>query len=178
MSLLVTEMVFRIPLLGGYMERAGHIRVDEGAGRAAFDRAVAKLRAGKTVGIFPEGALSPREGGMCPARTGTARMALIAAVPVIPVGIWLDRSLIRRQETQVDHMEATARYYLRGPYAITVGEPLTFTGNVEDREAVRAMSSAINDRIQRLTIESARRLYERRRVEAHDLISAAQGMQI
>lgn len=63
--------------------------VDRSGGRAAqsfIDQAVARIRAGGLVGIFPEGAFSP-DGRLYKARTGVGRIALRAKAPVVPVGL-------------------------------------------------------------------------------------------
>jgi len=108
--------------------------------------------------IFPEGALSPLEGGICPPHTGVARLALITGAPVIPVGIHLQRERIHFRATTVDGKTEVARFYLHGPYAVTIGEPMRFEGNIEDREYVRVVSQRIMQRIVSLSAESARRM--------------------
>jgi 1-acyl-sn-glycerol-3-phosphate acyltransferase len=158
MSLLITEMAFKAPVFGHILRMSGHIPVLQDNGRAAFDRALELLKAGRTIGIFPEGSLSPHEGGLCKSRTGTARLALLSGAPVIPVGIHLHRERIRYVDTTFEDMSATARWYLNGPYAMTVGEPMTFSGDVEDRAYVRSVSETIMLRIGRLARESAFRL--------------------
>ena len=154
MHILITEMCFKVPVVGKLLRMAGHIPVVAGNGRVAFDEAIQLLRDGKTVGIFPEGALSPLDGGACHPHTGVARMALMAGAPVIPVGIHLERERIKFVETTVDDKTETARWYLRGPYAMTVGEPMRFEGHVEDRQYVRSVS----ERITCLSHESAQRI--------------------
>jgi 1-acyl-sn-glycerol-3-phosphate acyltransferase len=67
----------------------GQIPLDRSGGRAslvALDAALPVLRAGELVGIFPEGTRSP-DGRLYRGRTGVAKLALDAGVPVIPVGI-------------------------------------------------------------------------------------------
>ena len=181
MSILVTGDVFRIPLLGRYLRAAGHIPVIKTNGRPAFDKALALLRAGQTIGIFPEGRLSPMVdgdtsrptlgsrpmGGLSPipgeiaiarARSGTARLALGAGVAVVPVGIHLPQNRIRHIEGKINGTVGFARLVRRGPYAMTVGEPLRFTGDPEDRELVRLVSEQIMDQIAALRHQSRRRL--------------------
>jgi 1-acyl-sn-glycerol-3-phosphate acyltransferase len=53
---------------------------------AALQAGVQALREGRLVGIFPEGTRSP-DGRLYRGKTGVARMALEARVPVIPVAI-------------------------------------------------------------------------------------------
>jgi 1-acyl-sn-glycerol-3-phosphate acyltransferase len=132
--------------------------VIHGNGRAALEEAVQLLEKGRTVIIFPEGAISPLEGGFHRAHTGIARMALRTGVPVVPVGIGLDRERIRLVETEVDGKTEVGTWYLSGPYAMTVGEPMVFEGDVEDREYVREVSTQIMERIIQLAHRSTARV--------------------
>jgi 1-acyl-sn-glycerol-3-phosphate acyltransferase len=87
-----------------------------------------------------------------------ARLALRTGAPVIPIGIGLQRDRIRVIEAKVDGDKATGHFYLTGPYAITVGRPLTFAGDVEDRERVRAVAGQIMHHIRDLARQSERRV--------------------
>ena len=158
MHILITEMCFKVPALGYFLRQAGHVPVVDGNGHAAFDEALQLLRDGKTVGIFPEGALSPLDGGLEKPHTGIARLALITSAPVIPVGIYMQRERIRFVETSVGNKTETARWYLCGPYAMTVGEPMRLVGNAEDRQCVRSVSEHIMQRIAWLARESEGRM--------------------
>ncbi len=158
MHILITEMCFKVPAVGHFLRQAGHVPVVDGNGRAAFDEAIRLLKDGKTVGIFPEGALSPLDGGTWHPHTGVARLALLGGAPIIPVGIHLQRERIHFVETTVEAKTEIARWYLRGPYAMTVGEPMRFDGDVEDRQYVRSVSDRIMQRIACLSRESARRI--------------------
>ena len=53
----------------------------------AFDRALAALCAGDSVGVFPEGTINRHPTRLLRGRTGAARLALMAGVPVVPAGI-------------------------------------------------------------------------------------------
>lgn len=158
MHILITEMAFKAPLFGQYLRAAGHIPVLRDNGRAAFDTAVDLLRQGKTVGIFPEGALSPREGGLQKPRTGAARLALTAGVPLVPVGIALEPERMHYVDTTFGGISETARWYLNGPYAMTIGEAITLEGSIDDWDYVREASALILNRIGLLANESALRL--------------------
>jgi 1-acyl-sn-glycerol-3-phosphate acyltransferase len=158
MSILITETCFKVPVFGHYLRASGHIPVIHNNGRAALEEARRRLQAGRTIGIFPEGALSPLNGSVCEPRTGTARLALSTGVPVVPAGIHLDRERIRFFETQVDGVTEIARWYFRGPYAVTIGEPMYLAGDVEDWEHVRSVSAQIMGRIVQLAHESALRM--------------------
>ncbi len=81
--------LFRKPVLGSLLRAAHQIPVDRGRGEAsgALSAASAALRAGECVAVFPEGTIStdlePMRG-----KSGAARLAQRAGVPVVPVGLW------------------------------------------------------------------------------------------
>ncbi len=150
--ILINNLLFQVPLLGEYLRRSGHIPVIGGSGQAAIDSALAHLRKGHTILIFPEGDLSPEEGGFHKPRTGVARLALLSGAPVIPVGIHLQRERCHVIRSRVKGNDEYGRWYLRGPYNITVGQPLRFSGDVEDRPHVRQVAETVMHHI----IEMAR----------------------
>lgn len=156
--ILILDTLFKIPVVGFSLRLSGHIRVDPDAGRKAMEQSRQALQAGCTLGIFPEGIISPPEGGMHPLHSGMARLALASGAPVIPVGIALDTARLKLLESQVDGKMEMGAWYMRGPYAITVGEPLTFRGNPEDRNQVGKVSEQIVQQIGILARQSARRL--------------------
>jgi 1-acyl-sn-glycerol-3-phosphate acyltransferase len=153
MSVMVTRSAFEVPVFGSYLQQAGHVPVVRGSGGTSVHAAVRLLKAGRTVAIFPEGALSPLEGGIGfhQPHTGVARLALSSGAPVVPVGIGLDRAGIRHRLVEVGGKPEEARFYLCGPYALTVGEPMWFKGRVEDRDYVRSVSERIMQRIVQLS---------------------------
>jgi 1-acyl-sn-glycerol-3-phosphate acyltransferase len=61
-------------------------RESRSAAEAALQTGVQALREGNLVGIFPEGTRSP-DGRLHRGKTGVARMALEAQVPIVPVAI-------------------------------------------------------------------------------------------
>ena len=63
---------------------AGEMFRAAGADLSFFHEALRRLRAGRCVAIFPEGALNPTE-TLLPFKQGAALLALQAGVPVIPV---------------------------------------------------------------------------------------------
>jgi 1-acyl-sn-glycerol-3-phosphate acyltransferase len=156
--ILITNMCFRMPVLGRLLQGAGHIPVVVGNGRVAFDAGVELLREGKTVGIFPEGALSPLQGGLCQGHTGVTRLALAGNAPVIPAGIALDPEHIVLTEARGGDQMETARIYLGGRYAVTTGLPVHLEGNLEDRAYVKAATCHIMDAIAGLAQTSALRM--------------------
>lgn len=158
-SVLISESVFRVPLVGRYLRAAGHIPVLAGAGPAALRAAEAALAAGRSVAIFPEGAISPLDGRFHRPRSGLARLALSSGAPVVPVGIALERERLRLTELRIGATREVATWYLRGPYALSVGAPLRFTGDPQDRALVAAVSAAVMGQIVQLAGQSAYRLH-------------------
>jgi len=124
---LAKQEVFDQPVAGWLMRQMRHIPVDR-YGRAAdsFTTAVDYLRRGELIGMFPESTISPSFVPM-QGKTGAARMAMTAGVPLIPCAVWGSQRILtkgRRQNLQ------------RG-LAITVlyGEPIHY-GPGEDPVAV------------------------------------------
>ena len=157
-SILIDDRLFKVPVFGDYLKAVDHIPVVPGRGREAFDEARRRLDSGHNVAIFPEGAISPSDGGLYPPRTGAARLALLTGAPIIPIGIHLDPTRIRRINTEIDGKIAMGTWYLGGPYAMTVGEPLRVEGHVEDRQSVIEASERIMRYIAHLAQESAYRM--------------------
>ncbi len=156
--ILINQVLFQVPLLGNYLRRSGHIPVVAGSGAAAIEAAVERLREGCTVMIFPEGQISPLDGGFHKAHTGVARLTLLSGAPVVPVGIHLQRERIQSIRSVVRGKEEIGHWYLRGPYHVTVGKPLHFRGDVEDRDQVRKISDLVMHHIIELARESENRM--------------------
>ena len=83
--------VFNVPVIGRILLAAGQIPVDRESTHAskALDHAVAALKAGHLIGIYPEGTLT-RDENLWPmvAKTGAARLAIITQLPIVPVAAW------------------------------------------------------------------------------------------
>jgi len=157
-SVIVDGALFEVPLFGHYLRGAGHVPALRGNGQVTLGAAQRLLEAGRSVVIFPEGHVSPLEGGFYPPCTGTARLALRAGAPVIPVGIYIPRARIRTLDLKFAHKSGVTKWYPRGPYAMTVGAPMRLKGDIADRPHVRALSERIMQRIIALSYESARRV--------------------
>jgi 1-acyl-sn-glycerol-3-phosphate acyltransferase len=156
--ILINQVLFNVPVLGEYLRRSGHIPVAVGQGQAALEAALDLLSRGKTVMIFPEGDLSPEQGGFQKPRTGVARLALMSGAPVIPVGIHLLRERMHTIRSTVKGEIHYGRWYIRGPYNMTVGEPLHFNGNVEDHIYVRKVAESVMHHIIELSRQSEIRM--------------------
>lgn len=156
--ILIRGNLFNIPLMGSSMRLSGHIPVITGKGQACLNQAQALLKAGRTVAIFPEGEVSPLEGGFHKPHTGLARLALSTGVPVIPVGIHIDTQQVHLTHSEVDGIHEVGTWYFHGPYAVTIGEPIFPHGSLADHEQVQQVSRQIMHRIIQLSLESAQRI--------------------
>jgi 1-acyl-sn-glycerol-3-phosphate acyltransferase len=142
-TFLAKREYFTQPGLLGFIKRTfftgmNQVPVDRAVGsaaQAAMDTAVRLLREEKVLGIYPEGTRSP-DGRLYKGKTGVARMALEAGVPVIPVAmIGTDRV-----------NPIGSRIWRPYPVHIKIGEPLDFSryaGMAGDRFIERSMTDEI-----------------------------------
>jgi len=88
--------LFRIPLLGGHLRRAGHLPVVRGNPRASLKSLSEGARLIRERGIslllFPEGGRMPAE--MSGFKEGAAYLAMKAGVPAVPIGILGTREVL------------------------------------------------------------------------------------
>ncbi|WP_328466361.1 1-acyl-sn-glycerol-3-phosphate acyltransferase [Actinoplanes sp. NBC_00393] len=127
------------------MEGLGAIRVERAGGRAAltaFDAAIPALQGGDLVAVYPEGTRSP-DGKLYRGRTGVARLAVAAGVPIIPVGM-----------LGTEKVQPIGRLYpklMRDTITIKFGRPIETTGRSDDRTALRELTDQVMAEIQKLT---------------------------
>jgi 1-acyl-sn-glycerol-3-phosphate acyltransferase len=116
---MAKDAVFRHRVSGPLMRGMHHIPVDREDGQPAFDEAVAALRRGEIVGVFPEATISPSF-TLKKFKTGAARMAAEAGVPLLPVALWGTQRLWTKGRPRT----LTRRHT---PVCIRVGDPITLT---------------------------------------------------
>lgn len=98
------------------------IPVNRGAGADAYAVAVLSLRAGEVVGLMPEATIS-RSFELKEFKTGAARMALEAQVPVVPLIVWGAHRIWTK-----DHPRNLGRK--KTPITVAAGPPLRPAGDV------------------------------------------------
>jgi 1-acyl-sn-glycerol-3-phosphate acyltransferase len=127
------------------MEGLGAIRVERAGGRAAltaFDAAIPALEGGDLVAVYPEGTRSP-DGKLYRGRTGVARLAVAAGVPIIPVGM-----------LGTEKVQPIGRLYpklMRNTVTVKFGRPIETVGRSDDRTALRELTDQVMAEIQKLT---------------------------
>ncbi|MGV8025432.1 MAG: lysophospholipid acyltransferase family protein [Anaerolineaceae bacterium] len=150
--ILVNRKIFQIPFIGKIIEQAGTIPVDKenGNGGELINHSIRILQQNFPIGIFPEGRLTPDVHALSPLHTGVIRIALTAQVPIIPVGIYVHHRSVRRYSFHNKFGLDESRWLLHGKYYITIGAPLYFDGDIENRELVREFTQKISLEIKRL----------------------------
>jgi 1-acyl-sn-glycerol-3-phosphate acyltransferase len=158
-SIMITGKAFTVPLFQDILHRSGQIPVIPGNGKQALEHARQRLELGGAVAIFPEGHISPQGGGHLPPRSGAVKLAMLTGAPIVPVGIYYPRERSIYITSKITGGEKTEGYwYLRGPCSITVGEPMFFMGNAENKTQIRDASTCLMERIAYLAEESQRRM--------------------
>jgi 1-acyl-sn-glycerol-3-phosphate acyltransferase len=131
----------QVKVVGFLIRHTGTIPVDRRAGAGAYAVAVASLRSGELVGVYPEATIS-RSFELKEFKTGAARMALEAKVPIIPLIVWGTQRIWTK-----DHPKAIG--YRRIPVQVQVGAPIPATGTAAELDtALRAEMTTLLDRAQ------------------------------
>lgn len=89
--------LFELPVLGRWLAACEQIPVHRGGGRAAeaFRDAVAAVAQGRCIVVMPESTITKDpQGWPMAGKTGAARIALRAGVPVLPLGQWGAQELL------------------------------------------------------------------------------------
>ena len=125
-------------LTAKFFRGAGQLPVDRSGGRAseaALRTGLKVLSKGEALGIYPEGTRSP-DGRLYRGKTGVARMALEAHVPVIPV-VMIDTEKIQPPGRVIPKI---------GRVGVKIGKPLDFS-RYEGMEGDRFVLRSITDEI-------------------------------
>ncbi|MDV6260858.1 lysophospholipid acyltransferase family protein [Rhodococcoides yunnanense] len=117
---MAKKEVFDNKISGPVMRALRHIPVDRGAGAESYKSAVESLRNGELVGVYPEATIS-RSFEIKEFKSGAARMAIEAGVPIIPTVIWgAQRVWTKGYPKRLGRTNT--------PISIAVGEPIAPVG--------------------------------------------------
>jgi putative phosphoserine phosphatase / 1-acylglycerol-3-phosphate O-acyltransferase len=123
--------VFDAPIVGQIASALGGIRVDRGTGSDEPLREAANaLEAGELVAMMPQGTIPRGRAFFEPklvGRWGAARLAALARVPVVPVGLWGTEQVWPRSS--------------RVPFVWNVADPATVTVRVGERVDLKYRSA-------------------------------------
>jgi 1-acyl-sn-glycerol-3-phosphate acyltransferase len=136
---LAVSDAFEQRFVGWALRRTGQIPLRRGLGDwDAIGKIADVLRAGALAGMSPEGTVGDGS-ELQPGQRGAARIALLAGVPVIPVGVW---------GTQHRWGKAGLRRGLdRPPLAVVAGPPIPPAGEARSRPDTIEFTARIMDGI-------------------------------
>jgi 1-acyl-sn-glycerol-3-phosphate acyltransferase len=140
--MIKTEMQ-DIKIVNFLIKHSGTIPVDRRAGGGAYAVAVERLRAGEIVGMYPEATIS-RSFELKEFKTGAARMAQEAQVPIVPLIVWGAHRMWTK-----DHPRNMGRKKI--PITVAVGTPIRAVGTID--EASAAMREAMTTLLHRVQHE-------------------------
>ncbi len=150
--------LFKNKFLGVFFRSAGQIPVERASKNAvgAFDAAVAGVRAGKCLVVYPEGTIT-RDPDLWPmvGKSGAARIALETGAPVIPIGQWGAQHLLAPYAKKPD-------LFPRKLITMKVGDPVDLAdlaGKEQDaaavNEATDRIMAALTDLVEEVRGETA-----------------------
>lgn len=132
-----------------FFKAAGQISCERAGGKKSeqsLNIALDVLKSGNLLGIYPEGTRSP-DGRLYRGRTGVARLALAAGVPVIPTGL-VGTEDVMPKEAKLPKLRGNS------PVRVRFGKPLDFSrfeGQQRDRFALRSITDEIVYEIMQLS---------------------------
>jgi 1-acyl-sn-glycerol-3-phosphate acyltransferase len=150
-----------------FMKGVGQVPIDRSGGAdAALNTALRVMGENELLGIYPEGTRSP-DGRLYRGKTGVARMALVAGVPVIPVAMIGTRE-IQPAGQKIPNVRRVG---------IKIGTPLDFSryeGMENDRFVLRSMTDEIMYELMELSGQEYVDIYASR---AKEVIADGQSVQ-
>jgi len=148
---LAKRGVFAVPILGWSIRAAGFIPVDRGdrtRGAATMEAALARLKKGRSLVVFPEETRT-RTGELSEFKKGAALLAIRSGLPILPVGIAGTRRVL-----------AAGRWLMRpGPVVVAIGDPIEVAGR--DRKERGEVTGLLRDAVAGLREEAAKELGDR-----------------
>src|SRR3978361_2350985 len=112
---MIKQEMTEVKVVNFLIRHTGTIPVDRRVGAGAYEVAVQRLRAGELVAVYPEATIS-RSFELKEFKTGAARMAIDAEVPIIPLIVWgAQRIWTKDRPRRLGHNKI--------PIMVTVGEP-------------------------------------------------------
>lgn len=133
---MAKKSVFDKRIVGSFMRNMKHIPVDMKAGASAYAAAVTALKSGELIGVFPEAGVSASF-TIRDFKTGAARLAAEAGVPLIPLALWGGQRLMTKNR------KISLRERSNVPIVMVVGEPITVAATDDALEATAQLKKAM-----------------------------------
>jgi 1-acyl-sn-glycerol-3-phosphate acyltransferase len=149
---LAKHSLWRVPVLGSALRGSGQIPVfrETADAQESLRAGVEALRAGRVVVIYPEGTITrDPDGWPMQARTGVARLALGADVPVVPTVHWGTREVL-------DGYAKRFRPLPRKDVVVRCGPPVdlaAYRGRPVDAALLREVTDLVMGRVRELLAE-------------------------
>ena len=140
-SFISKDTIFRVPILGAYMKASGHIPIQRGEDRKAYETlltAVKKLTAKKSLVVFPEGTRS-EDGQLGAFKRGISLIILKSGRRVVPVAICGSNQFMPKRGW-LSHPE---KRYVKMHF----GKPLSFDNSRTDREYTIQVTNQLRNEV-------------------------------
>ena len=152
---LAKDSLFTIPFVGGILHGTGQIPVvrDTRDAAVAVEAAVDAARRGECIVIYPEGTIT-KDPDLWPARakSGAARIALTAGVPLIPMAHWGAQQIIGPYRKEL-------RLLPRKTIRVLIGPPVDLD-DLRDRPLTAEVLSMASERLMAAITDLLRTLRE------------------
>jgi len=134
---LAKKEIFDKKGAGWLMRKMKHIPVDRfGAPNESFQAAVAALRAGEIVGMFPEATISPSFVPR-PGKSGAVRMAQESGAPLLPAAVWGTHRILTKWRPK--------NFQRKVAIMVNVGKPLDLDASHDPDEATDRLMARIKE---------------------------------
>jgi 1-acyl-sn-glycerol-3-phosphate acyltransferase len=142
---MAKEEIFKNRLAGPLMRGMRHIPVDRSFGIASYKAALEALKRGEVIGVFPEATIS-RSFMVKEIKSGAARMAAAAGVPLIPMALWGTQ----RMWTKGRKRRLIQRHL---PVTMLVGEPMHPTRRDKQDVVAAELRRRMEELVERAQLE-------------------------
>jgi len=129
---------FDKPVVGWLLRGMRHISVDMGAGAQAYGEAVRALSTGELIGVFPEGGVNASF-TVRDLKTGAARMAQEARVPIVPIAVWGGHRLLTK-----NHKPSLREAY-RTPVSFAIGAPIRVGADEDPQQVTDSLHATLQE---------------------------------
>jgi 1-acyl-sn-glycerol-3-phosphate acyltransferase len=138
MRFMIKAEMQQVKVVNFLIQHTKTIPVDRRAGAGAYAVAVKRLREGELVGVYPEATIS-RSFELKEFKTGAARMAIEADVPIVPMIVWGAQQISTK-----GHPRSLGN---KEPVVVRVGAPMDAAQNIPATESVlrEAMTTLLHE---------------------------------
>jgi 1-acyl-sn-glycerol-3-phosphate acyltransferase len=151
---MAKQEVFDHKISGPLMRGMKHIPVDREAGAGSYQAAVEACHNGELVGVFPEATIS-QSFELKEFKSGAARMAMQADVPLIPVIVWGSQRVMTKGRKR----DIKRGHHIR----IVVGEPFSPEPGSDPVQVTKELKARMQ-----LLLDEARSTYQGQPLDAED----------